>query len=194
MIREVKKVLPASVQRMAHFLLKGALLLVFLATSAVQGQEFAPYRNLEGKVLCIDSIATRFSIEAREGTLPAGFVKEDVAQQLWNQLKAGLRGIGVPFSERFTCAYAEDKDIGLYFLILPIQLGEAVRGYAIQGRIVISDWTTSYPYPVEIWETAAMRVTSSTTTSALRQDLMEMAMNLLTDLIVDWLRANPPRR
>lgn len=186
--------LPASVQRMAHFLLKGALLLVFLATPAVQGQEFGPYRNLEGKVLCISSISTKFTINAKEGDLPTGFVKEGVAQQLWDQIKARLRGMGVPFSERSTCAYAEEKSMGLHFSILPIQLGGVVRGYAIQGEIFISDWTTSYPYPVEIWRTGAVRVTSSTTTSALRENLMEMAMDLLTDLILDWLRGNPPRR
>lgn len=187
--------LPASVQRMAHFLLKGALLLVFLATPAVQGQEFKPYRNLEGKVLCIDSpILTKFTIDAKEGDLPTGFVKEGVAQQLWDQIKARLQGMGVPFSERSTCAYAEEKSMVLYFSILPIRLGGVVRGYAIQGEIFISDWTTSYPYPVVIWRTWEMRVTSSTTTSALRENLMEMAMDLLTDLILDWLRGNPPRR
>lgn len=170
-------------------LLLAALLLAAAVPQAAWGQEFGKHLNLKGKeAVCVSSSLPSFVIKLDASAAPPGFDRGAVGRELVSRLTELLRIARVPVREVISTAGA-DAGLGFRFSILPIRRGGTVEGYAINGHILLADWT-SHSYPVTIWENLWLRVTRSRTASELRSDLLEMTTDMAAELIIDWTKAN----
>lgn len=171
-------------------LLLAALLLAVGTLQVAWGQEFGQHLNLKGKnAVYVLSDLPLFVIGLNKTSdKPPGFDREAVGEKLVSGLKGTLRLFGIPFREVTSTAGA-DADLAIFFHILPIEIGGTVEGYAINGELIVSDWT-SYRYPVRIWTTTLLWVTPSKTARELELDLIEMLGYMAGRLVIDWIKAN----
>lgn len=163
-----------------------ALVLVALMVQGAWGQEFGQQQNLKGKTFCLYIFTEQFVFQIKDP--PLGFDQAAWGRELVGLLKRRLQGVGIPLREEISCV-GSDADVGLTFLLLPIRRGGSIEGYAITSSLEVRDWT-SHPYPVMVWEDWRLLVTVSRTATDLKRVLEELASEMVTDLIVDWFRAN----